>query len=107
MSQKSEDRGMMKWAPFYSVMSEAEIRSSVDRKIINEKPDFSEDQINELEKSIIEAYNNESFVTITLYNKYKNIYVSGIISKLDSLNKQVFIDKKPYNFYDILEINFE
>ena len=104
MSQKSEDRGMMKWNPFYSVMSEAEIRSSVDKKVINEKPDFSEDQIMELEEKIIYAFNNKKIVKLHIYDKYNDIYITGTITKLDSLNKTIYIDKKPVKFTDILDI---
>lgn len=104
MSQKSEDRGMMKWNPFYSVMSEAEIRSSVDKKVVNEKPEFSEDQINELEEKIVDAYDNGYLVNIHLYDKYNDIYINGLITKLDPLNKAIYINKKPIKFTDILEI---
>lgn len=105
MNNKSEDRGMMKWAPFHSVISEDDINTYINKNTKNIKPEFSEDQIMELEKLIIEAYNSGSIVTLTIYGKYKNSFVTGIVTKLDSINKLVFIDKKPYKFDDILQIN--
>ena len=104
MSQKSEDRGMMKWNPFYSVMSEAEIRSSVDKKIINEKPEFSEDQIMELEEKIIYAFNNKKNVTLKIYDKYNDIKLDGVITKLDGLNKTIYLNKKTIYFENILDV---
>ena len=104
MHNKSEDRGMMKWNPFYSVMSEAEIRSSVDKKVINEKPEFSEDQIMEMEETILYAFNNNKEVTINLYDKYNTLTVIGHITKLDPLTKSIFINKKPIKFTDIIKI---
>ena len=107
MNNKSEDRGMMKWAPFHSVISEDDINTYINKNTKNIKPEFSEDQIMELEKLIIEAYNSGSIVTLTIYRKYKNSFVTGTITKLDSINKLVFIDKKPYKFEDILDIKYE
>ena len=106
MSNKSEDRGMMKWAAFHSVISEDEINTYINKNTKNIKPEFSEDQIMELENHIVEAYNSGSSVTLTIFGKFKNSFVSGIITKLDSINRLVYVDKKPFNFDDILDIKF-
>ena len=105
MNNKSEDRGMMKWAPFYSVMSESEIRSSVDKKIINEKPEFSEDQISEMENDILYAFDNNKKVVIKIYDKYHDIYIKGYITKIDSYNKTISINKNKIIFNDIVNIS--
>lgn len=102
----NEDRGMMKWQAFHSVISEDEINKSIKNRCLNEKPDLSEDQINELEHLIIEAYNSKSMVTLTIYGKINNTYISGIITKLDSPTKSVFVNNRPYNFNDILNIKY-
>lgn len=104
MSNKNEDRGMMKWAPFASVMSEAEIRSAVDKKYINEKPEFSEDQIMELEEKIVYAFNNKKEVIIKIYDKYYDIEEKGIIIKIDALNKTINLDGKIIYFDKILDV---
>lgn len=106
MNNKSEDRGMMKWAAFHSVISEDEINTYINKNTKNIKPEFSEDQIMELENLIVEAYNSNSMVTLTIFGKYRNSFVTGIITKLDSINKLVFVDKKPYKFDDILNIKY-
>lgn len=105
--RNDEDRGMMKWQAFHSVISEDEINKNLKNRIINEKPEFSEDQINELERLIIEAFNSGSTITLTIYGKSKNTFVTGVITKLDSHTKSVYVNKKPYNFTDILNIKFE
>ncbi|MBO4601172.1 MAG: YolD-like family protein [Bacilli bacterium] len=107
MPNKSEDRGMMKWAAFHSVMSEDEVNSYINMSNPNEKPELSEDQINELEQLIIDAYYNKSVVTLTIYKKQENSIETGIITKLDGVNKLVYLDKKPIPFSDILSIKFE
>lgn len=107
MPNKNEDRGMMKWAAFHSVMSEDEVNTYINMSNPNVKPEFSEDQINELEQLIIEAHYNKSIVTLTIFNKHKNTYETGIITKLDGLNKLVYLNKKPIPFNDILSIKYE
>ena len=106
MNNKSEDRGMMKWAPFYSVLSEKEIGDGVEKHDINEKPELSEDQINEIENIIMDAYNNKLEITILVYDKHKNYYLTGYITKLDPLNKTIYINKKPLLFTNILKITY-
>lgn len=103
----NEDRGMMKWQAFHSVISEDEINKSIKNRCLNEKPELSEDQINELEHLIIEAYNSKSMITLTIYGKINNKHVTGIITKLDPATKSIFVDKKPYNFSDILKIEYK
>lgn len=103
----NEDRGMLKWQPFYSVMSEDEVKSSVNKKNINIKPDYSEDQINEIEAKIIEAYNSKSTVNVEVYDTYHNKIITGVINKLDPLNKTIYVNKSPILFENILNIYFE
>ena len=105
MNNKSEDRGMMKWAPFYSVMSESEIKSSVDKKVINEKPEFSEDQILEMENDILFAFNSNKKVSIKIYDKYNDVYIKGYISKIDPYTKTISINKNKVIFNDIVNIS--
>ena len=103
----NEDRGMMKWAPFHSVLSEEEVNQYINTNIINEKPLFSEEQIEKLESLIKEAYASGQTITLTIYGKIKNTFVTGIITKLDGISKCVYVDKKPYRFSEILDIKYE
>lgn len=105
-NNNSEDRGMLKWQPFYSVLPESEIRKTYNTNNIDEKPELSEDQIEELENLIVEAYNSGNIVELTIYDKYKKIYIQGKITKLDSIHKAIFLDKKMIPFKDILKIKF-
>lgn len=102
----SEDRGMMKWAPFYSVLSESEINTTVENKEIYSKPDLSEEQIMELENIIIEAYNHKSLIELTIYDNKKFIKSQGIITKLDSIHKAIYLNKKMIQFNNIIKIDF-
>ena len=107
MNNKSEDRGMLKWAPFHSVMSEDEVLDIFKMRERYPKPELSEDQINELEYLIVEAYNSKNMVELTVYNNGKYIQESGIITKLDGINKTVYLDKKPILFTNIIKFQYK
>ena len=102
----SEDRGMMKWQAFHSVISEHEINENLKNKHINEKPDLSEDQISEIENIIIDAYNNKKEVTIKVYGRLNNNTLSGLITKLDPMHKAIYLNKKLIPFSDIINIKY-
>lgn len=103
-NNQSEDRGMMKWAPFYSVLSEKEIKTTVDNKETYSKPDLSEDQIYELENIIIDAYNNKKEVEIKIFDNHGFIKKRGIINKLDPMHKAIYLNKKMVLFSNIINI---
>ena len=100
----SEDRGMLKWQPFYSVLSEDEIRSSIKNKDKISKPELSEDQIAELENLVVEAYNNKNNVELKIYNNNRIMNVTGIITKLDPIHKAIYLNKKMILFENIIEL---
>ena len=53
----NKDRGMIKWMPFNSVVSNKEILYYlIKEKEKITKPHISEDETNEFEKTIIDAY---------------------------------------------------
>jgi len=104
MNNNSEDRGMLKWQPFYSVLSEDEVRDTTCTIDNVSKPDLSEDQIEEIEMLIMDAYNNKKEVTLSIFNQHKIIEVSGIITKLDPLHKSIYLNKQMILFTNILKI---
>lgn len=104
MNKNSEDRGMMKWAPFYSVLSEKEINDNVNDNNIVSMPELSEDQEMEIETIIIDSYNNEKEITLTIFKNNKFEEVTGTITKLDPMHKAVYLNKKMILFSNIVKI---
>jgi len=102
----NEDRGMMKWQAFHSVISEDEINKSIKNRCLNEKPDLSEDQISEIENIIVDAFNNKKEVVITVYSKIKNIIDKGFVTKLDPMHKAIYLNKKMIPFNNIIKIDY-
>lgn len=100
------DRGMIKWAPFNSVINENEVIKEVsERKSRISKPTLSDDQLADIEQKIINAYNENQNVTLTYYTNFHLEEISGQISKIDPINKRIFINNQiPIYFYNIIKI---
>ena len=98
------DRGMMKWAPFYSVLSEKEIKESISEIELYSNPELSEDQMSELENTIVDAYSNKKEVEMKVYENTNILLKQGIINKLDPMHKAIYLNKKMILFSNILEI---
>ena len=103
-NNQSEDRGMMKWAPFYSVLSEKEVNATVNNKDVYSKPELSEDQVAEFENTIMDAYSNNKEVEIKIYENHGLIVKQGFINKLDPIHKAIYLNKKMILFSNIIDI---
>ncbi|MBO5475882.1 MAG: YolD-like family protein [Bacilli bacterium] len=104
------DRGMVKWAPFNSVINGKEVLEEIKfEKSKVTKPILSEEQIRELEEKIIETYSGNILISIYFYKNGRIDILSGRITKLDPVNKIIIIDNKAKiyfnNIINILEKN--
>jgi len=97
----------MSWAPFNSVINSHDITN----EIINvgeriKKPEYTEEQIEELEYKIIDAYNTQENIVIKYYKNYKENIISGIITKIDSIKKTIILNNNTnIYFFNILDIS--
>ena len=104
------DRGMVKWAPFNSVINGNQVLKEIKFvKSKMSKPVLSEEQIANLEEKIITSYSENSMIKLYYYkNEHINI-INGRITKLDSVNKKIIINNKTSiyfnNIIDILVKN--
>ena len=95
----------MSWAPFNSVINNHDIMSDIKDKENNiTKPNYTEEQLEELEFKIINAYTSQDQIYINYYHNHKNISINGIISKIDPIYKRIYINDKYINFFDIITI---
>lgn len=100
------DRGIIKWAPFNSVTPSKEIINKLikEKQKIN-KPILSNEQLENLQHDLLEAYNNE---IKTIINYYKNgvIYKEiGVIKILDLSHERIILNNnKIIYFNQILKI---
>ena len=69
------DRGMIKWAPFSAVVPGTYLVREIElEKHRIKKPCLDEDKVTEIEKSILEAYNNHDY-TIHSQDDRPGVYV--------------------------------
>jgi hypothetical protein len=89
------NRENIKWAPFNSVINGNQVLNELaNNKNKITKPILSEEQIELLDRKIINSYTESSEITISYFkNNYIN-EVNGIITKLDPINKKIVINNK-------------
>ncbi len=98
------DRGMVKWAPFNSVINGNDVKKVLnDKKNKINKPNLSDEQIEEIENCVVNAYSNKTNITLLYYYSSKLIKISGIIKKLDPINKRILINDKYLYFNNIVK----
>ena len=101
------DRGIIKWQPFASLISSKEVINSILKgKNKIEKPILSTDQLETLNALLKESYYTQS-QTIIYYFKNNQIYkITGIITEINQNTKIITINKQiKLHISQILQIN--
>ena len=103
----NNDRGMIKWAPFNSVVNSKRIIT----ELINEKakillPELSSEDEEKIENAIINAYYTKADVNITYYENGFLLKAIGKIKKIDHVYKMIYLDNKNLFFKQIIKINY-
>lgn len=101
------DRGMIKWMPFNSVVSNKSVVNSIlKEKAKIKKPEISEEEISVLEEEIIDAYYSQMSIDITYYKNGDLLKTRGKIKKIDQVYKMVYLDNNQrLLFRQIIDIN--
>jgi len=82
------DRGMIKWAPFSAVIPGTSLVREIELKRQRiKKPCLDEDKVMEIEKDILEAYNNQDNVKLKIYRDGRLYVKEGKIIHLDGISK--------------------
>ena len=103
-----EDRGIIKWQPFNSLINgNAIINSLLKEKAKIKKPIISEEEKNEIEAKIIDAYFTQITVNITYYKDGNVIKVEGKIKKIDQVYKLVYLNELKLLFSQIISIELD
>ena len=101
----NKDRGMIKWMPFNSVINTKEVLSSIlKEKARKRKPIISDDEIKQLEKSIIDAFYMQTTISITYYKGGYTYKYTGKIKKIDSINKLIYLNNLKLLFNQIIDV---
>ena len=103
MKKDSSQRGMKKWQPFNALEHfDDYIYSTIALKEKMKKPVLSEEQIEEINNSLI-SYNHDE-VNITYYKQGEIIQTKGIINKIDVPNQVLTINKTRIFLNNLLKI---
>jgi len=97
------DRGMMKWAPYKSLVEQADCLEEMRyKKNKISKPKVSSDKAEEINEILINCVGKKLLITF-FYNGY--IYkIESIVKKLDVYNKKIVIEEGKINLLDILDL---
>ena len=100
----------MSWAPFNSVINNQDITNEIlDKYSYISKPEYTEEQLEELEYKVLDAYNSQNNIYVSYYKNNKKNLVNGIITKIDSVHKCIIINNNIniyfFNIFDIYQKN--
>ena len=99
------DRGIIKWQPFNSLFNAGVIIQDINKEKSKEKcPILSEDQLENIEDTIKNAYILKQNVDIKYYYDGNIIEKLGKINYLDIQNKNICLSNKIIYFKQILKI---
>ncbi len=93
------------WNPFFAL---ANTRGKIDEAFDNrnniEKACISEDEMYEIQEKIVNSYENCAVVEIEYFKNSRNKIETGIVSKIDPINKTVLINNTILKFEDIIKV---
>lgn len=89
------DRGVIKWAPFNSLIVQKQIIENLlnEKNKIN-KPKLSQEQIEQNENLLIEAFYEKIKIKIDYYEKGLIITTTANITQVDFTFKKIYLNNK-------------
>lgn len=94
------DRGMIKWMPFNSVVPCNVIKNEMaKKKSINIMPSLSEDQINDICDKITYAYHNKCLIDITYFYNGNIFNKKGKIKIINIDKHKLLLDDNKYIYF--------
>ena len=89
---QDEDRGMIKWAPFASVVDPNYLLNNIcEKKNKIEKPIFTEEILNEFEELIKYSLETKEIINIEYYKNGKIYKIKESVIKIDALSKNIYL----------------
>ena len=91
----NEERGMIKWAPFASVIdSNILVNEILEEKSKISKPILSEDKYKLVEDDILYSYMNNEYINIEYYKSGKIYKIKEKVCKIDTFSKMITLSNK-------------
>ncbi len=87
------------WNPFFALANtRSKIDETVERRSNVLMKELSEDELYEIQNSIVYSLENKCEVTITYYKNSRFVDICGIVSKVDTYNKCIKIEESSIKF---------
>lgn len=97
------DRGMMKWAPYRSLVEQSEFLNQMRyEKNKKARPTLTEDRMEEINR-VLQNYQGE-IVGITYYSDGYTYLIKTKIKRIDIENRQLILQQGKLKFRDIVKI---
>ena len=97
------DRGMMKWAPYRSLVEQSEFLEQMRyEKNKKSRPVLTEDRVEEINR-VLQSYHGE-VVSITYYSDGYTYLLKTKIKRVDVENQQLILPEGKLKFRDIVRI---
>ncbi len=100
----NKNRGAIKWAPFNSVINTKDMIDEINMNKVDIMPTLSEEQTNNLEKKIINAYYEQSLIDIKFFFNNKIINCKGKIKKIDFTYHKIYLNNYVLLFDQIINL---
>jgi hypothetical protein len=100
------DRGMIKWAPFNSVINSKYLVNEIEyEKNKISKPTLSEEQIAFYEQIIKESMINKIPLSFQIYQGGYAYNINGIVTKIDNIKQKIYLNNHKYLYFcEIIKI---
>lgn len=94
------DRGFIKWQPFNSVIPNKDILNNIKKEEHVIKPTLFPEEIEILNKEILEAYYSANLIELTIYENNKIKKYESIIIKIDSNNNIIHLKNNKIIYFN-------
>ena len=101
---QNKNRGQIKWAPFNSVINTKDIIDDIYTNKVDIMPTLSEEQTNNLEKKIINAYYEQVQINIKFFYNNKRLNSFGTIKKIDFTYHKIYFNNFVLMFDQIISL---
>lgn len=96
-------RKMIKWKPFNALPKYKDILEIEKERQLVDRPIIMEDRIYEI-NDVLRSINSSTLVRVKYFNKGMLLYKEGYVSKIDTIEKYILIDKFRIYFKDLIKI---
>jgi hypothetical protein len=96
-------RKMIKWKPFNTLLKYKDILEIEKKRQLVDKPVIMEDRIYEI-NDVLKSVNSSTLVRVKYFNKGMLLYKEGYVSKIDTIEKYILIDRFRIYFRELIKI---